>query len=138
VPVTLAMLDATLPDNAALAARFGVTGYPTLKMFRDHSSVEGMQEFSGGRDADDIVSYLTKQAGTAAASTKLDSAADAAALAQKEEVVIVRRTQKRIALLLPCFPRFCRRVASRVACPVSDAFGMCPILLVWRVPSWLG
>ncbi len=92
MPVTLAMLDATLPDNAALAARFGVTAYPTLKMFRDHSSVEGMQEFSGGRDADDIVSYLTKQAGPV--SIELDSAADAAALAQKEEVIIVRRAQK--------------------------------------------
>jgi thioredoxin-like negative regulator of GroEL len=110
VPVTLAMLDATLPDNAALAARFGVTGYPTLKMFRDHSSVEGMQDFSGGRDADDIVSYLTKQAGTAAASTKLHSAADVATLAQKEEVVIVRELKSCIArhfslslsLLLPC------------------------------------
>jgi hypothetical protein len=71
-------------------------------MFRDHSSVEGMQEFSGGRDANDIVSYLTKHAGTAAASTKLDSAADAAALAQKEEVVIVRCAQKCIALALRC------------------------------------
>jgi hypothetical protein len=114
VPVTLAMLDATLPDNAALAARFGVTGYPTLKMFRDHSSVEGMQDFSGGRDADDIVSYLTKQAGTAAASTKLDSAADAAALAQKEEVVIVRHAQKRFAFV---------------------AFALLPALLsAWRFP----
>jgi hypothetical protein len=58
-----------------------------------------MQDFSGGRDADDIVSYLTKQAGNAVASTKLDSAADAVALAQKEEVVIVRHAQKRIAFV---------------------------------------
>ncbi len=94
MPVTLAMLDATLPDNAALATRFGVTGYPTLKMFRDHSA-EGVVEYTGGRDADGIVAFLTKQTGPV--SMKLESAAEAAALVQKEEIVIVR-LQKCIAL----------------------------------------
>jgi hypothetical protein len=87
VPVTLAMLDATLSDNAALAARFGVTGYPTLKMFRYHSAEDAV-EYTGGRDADGIVAYLTRQTGPV--SIKLESATEAAALVQKEEVVIVR------------------------------------------------
>jgi hypothetical protein len=88
VPVTLAMLDATLPDNAALAARFGVTGYPTLKMFRYHSA-EGTMEYTGSREADGIVAYLTRQTGPV--SIKLESAGDAAALVEKEDFVIVRR-----------------------------------------------
>jgi hypothetical protein len=90
-PVTLAMVDATLPGNEALAQSFGVTSYPTLKMFRYHSA-EGAVEYTGGRDADGIVAYLTKQTGPV--SMKLESAADAAALAEKEDFVIVRRAQQ--------------------------------------------
>jgi hypothetical protein len=87
VPVTLAKCDATLDGNKPLAEKFGVRGYPTLKMYRG-GVTEGALDFGGPREADGIVSYLTKQAG--AASAKLATAEEAAALAAKEEVVIVR------------------------------------------------
>jgi protein disulfide-isomerase A1 len=86
-PVALAKADATLAGNKALSERFGVKGYPTLKIFRGHSAEKGT-EYQGPREADGIVSYLTKQAGPASA--KLSAKADVDALLAKEDVVVVR------------------------------------------------
>lgn len=51
----LAKVDAT--ENRELGQRFGVTGYPTLKLFRYGRAYE----YKGGRTADTIVTYLEKQ-----------------------------------------------------------------------------
>lgn len=43
--------------NANLCSRFGVQGYPTLKVFMEQKAEV---EYQGGRTADDIVTYMTK------------------------------------------------------------------------------
>ena len=60
--VKLAKVDAT--ENKDIAQKFGVKGYPTLKYFKAGVA----QEYTGGRTADTIVSWLTKKSGPPAAS----------------------------------------------------------------------
>ncbi|XP_073714233.1 protein disulfide isomerase family A, member 8 [Misgurnus anguillicaudatus] len=56
--VTLAKVDCTASTETC--KKYGVTGYPTLKIFRNgHES----SSYDGPRSADGIVSYMKKQAG---------------------------------------------------------------------------
>jgi len=57
--VKLAKVDATVEPE--LASRFGVTGYPTLKVFRKGTP----SDYKGPRDAAGIVSHMAKQASPA-------------------------------------------------------------------------
>jgi protein disulfide isomerase len=59
-PIRLGKVDAT--EYNALAGRFGVSGYPTLKVMRNGAD----SPYNGPRDADGIVSYMKKQVGPAA------------------------------------------------------------------------
>ena len=55
--VVLAKIDAT--ENKALAERYGVSGYPTLKIFKD-GQLAG--DYPGGRTKDSIVETMRKRA----------------------------------------------------------------------------
>ncbi|XP_045168058.2 protein disulfide-isomerase A4-like [Mercenaria mercenaria] len=56
VPVPLGKVDATV--NSDLAARFGVSGYPTLKFKKDGTWIE----YDGPRDAEGIVTWVSEKA----------------------------------------------------------------------------
>jgi len=55
--VTLAKMDADTEQNRPIAGRFGVTGFPTLKFFRDGNP----SDYNADRTAEAIVSYVKKQ-----------------------------------------------------------------------------
>lgn len=58
-PIVLAKVDATVENT--LATRYGVTGYPTLKMFRKGK----VSDYKGDRTKKGIVDYMKKQSGDA-------------------------------------------------------------------------
>lgn len=57
-PVLLASVDATV--ESGLGSKFGISGYPTLKIFR-----KGVESgpYDGPRTAAGIIKYMQKQAG---------------------------------------------------------------------------
>jgi len=55
--IKLAKVDAT--EHKELGQKFGVKGYPTLKYFKDGVAVD----YTGGRTADTIVTWLQKKSG---------------------------------------------------------------------------
>ncbi|KAG5849092.1 hypothetical protein ANANG_G00106360 [Anguilla anguilla] len=63
--VSLAKVDCTANSN--VCSKYGVSGYPTLKIFRDGEDSGG---YDGPRTADGIVSHLKKQAGPASVEIK--------------------------------------------------------------------
>lgn len=79
--VKLGKVDAT--EESELAEEFQVRGYPTLKFFRNGAPIE----YNGGRQADDIVSWLLKKTGPAA--KELDSVETAEAILKDNQVVVV-------------------------------------------------
>lgn len=61
--IVLANVDATLEENKELASKYGVRGFPTLKMFRGDE--ESSSEYQGPREADGIVTYCKGEFGPA-------------------------------------------------------------------------
>jgi len=59
-PIPLGKVDATV--ETAVAGRFGISGYPTLKIFRRGVA----SDYQGPRDTKGIVSYMLKQEGPSA------------------------------------------------------------------------
>eukprot|EP00897_Mesotaenium_endlicherianum_P008617 jgi/Mesen1/7784/ME000408S06890 len=60
--IVLAKVNADEEKNKALASKYGVQGFPTLKIFRKDAPP---QDYNGPREADGIVAYVKKQAGPA-------------------------------------------------------------------------
>lgn len=48
IPIGLAAVDATLDENKALASEYGVSGFPTLKIFNNKFG-SGVSDYNGGR-----------------------------------------------------------------------------------------
>ncbi|XP_071968348.1 protein disulfide-isomerase isoform X2 [Engystomops pustulosus] len=82
--IRLAMVDAT--EESELAQQFGVRGYPTIKFFKNGDK-SSPKEYTAGREADDIINWLKKRTGPAAAT--LDDDAAVATLVESNEVVVV-------------------------------------------------
>uniref|UniRef100_A0A8C7XC83 Protein disulfide-isomerase n=1 Tax=Oryzias sinensis TaxID=183150 RepID=A0A8C7XC83_9TELE len=66
--VPLIKVDCTANSN--ICSKYGVSGYPTLKIFRDG---EESGPYDGARTADGIVSFLKKQAGPASVELKTEA-----------------------------------------------------------------
>ncbi|XP_070543063.1 protein disulfide-isomerase A3-like [Ptychodera flava] len=80
--VPLAKVDCTAEKDTC--SRYGVSGYPTLKIFRDG---ELASDYNGPRSADGIVSYMSKQAGPS--SKEVTSVADMEKIASGKDLVVV-------------------------------------------------
>jgi len=79
--VILASVDSTIEKD--LAARFDVSGYPTLKVFRDGT----VKDYAGGRTEDTIVSYMRKITGPPVKHLETDE--DVEAFKSSAKVVVV-------------------------------------------------
>jgi len=56
--IALAEVDCTADESKDICSKYGVRGYPTLKVFRPESEPI---DYEGGRDSDGIVKYMRKQ-----------------------------------------------------------------------------
>ncbi|XP_071952911.1 protein disulfide-isomerase A3-like [Antedon mediterranea] len=81
-PVALAKVDCTASKDTC--AKYGVSGYPTLKIFRGG---EMSADYSGARNADGIVSYMKKQ--SAAVTKELATIEDVNAFIAHTEVGVI-------------------------------------------------
>ncbi|KAJ0178162.1 hypothetical protein K1T71_005985 [Dendrolimus kikuchii] len=79
-PIKLAKVDATQEQD--LAENYGVRGYPTLKFFKNGNPID----YSGGRQADDIVNWLKKKTGPPA--VEVTSAEQAKELIAANNVIV--------------------------------------------------
>jgi len=64
-PVPLAKVDC-VGEGKSTCSKYGVSGYPTIKIFRDGTPAE----YDGPREATGIVAYMRKQAGPASVELK--------------------------------------------------------------------
>ncbi|KAM6407663.1 protein disulfide-isomerase A2 [Rhynochetos jubatus] len=84
VPAWLGKVDAT--TQVALANEFGITSYPTLKLFRDGNRTHPLA-YTGRMDTEGIVRWLQRRAVPSA--TLLQDAATAAAFVGSQDLVVV-------------------------------------------------
>ncbi|KAM4692651.1 protein disulfide-isomerase [Rhinophrynus dorsalis] len=82
--IRLGKVDAT--EESELAQEFGVRGYPTIKFFKNGDK-SSPKEYSAGREAADIVNWLKKRTGPAAATLNDDTAV--AAVVDASEVAVI-------------------------------------------------
>ncbi|NXU57333.1 PDIA2 isomerase, partial [Turnix velox] len=83
-PARLGKVDATV--QTALATEFGISSYPTLKLFRDGNRTHPFA-YTGRMDAKGIVSWVQRRAGPSA--TLLQDPDTAAAFVGSQDVVVV-------------------------------------------------
>ncbi|KAK2919466.1 hypothetical protein Q8A73_003837 [Channa argus] len=82
--IRLGKVDAT--EETELAQEYGVRGYPTIKFFKGGEK-ESPKEYSAGRQADDIITWLKKRTGPAVAS--LPGVTEVEALIADNEVAVI-------------------------------------------------
>merc|ERR1711997_776409 len=82
--IVLAKVDAT--EEGAVAEKFEVRGYPTLKFFRNGKATE----YGGGRTADTIVSWLEKKTGPPALALASVEEATAFVAGEGEAVLLLK------------------------------------------------
>lgn len=80
-PIKLAKVDATIETE--LAEKHNLRGYPTLKFYRKGVPID----YTGGRKAEDIVSWVTMRAGPPA--KDLPTVEEAKSFIDSQNVVIV-------------------------------------------------
>jgi len=81
-PVQLAKVDCT-EGGKSTCGKFGVKGYPTLKIFRNG---ELSSDYNGPREAAGITKFMKSQVGPA--SKNVDTVQEAEAMLKKDEVVV--------------------------------------------------
>uniref|UniRef100_A0A1I8JH11 Protein disulfide-isomerase n=1 Tax=Macrostomum lignano TaxID=282301 RepID=A0A1I8JH11_9PLAT len=79
--IKLAKVDATVEGK--LAEKYGVQGYPTIKFFKEQTPIE----YSGGRTADTIISWLEKKLGPP--TQRLDSVDAAQKFINDKEITVI-------------------------------------------------
>jgi protein disulfide-isomerase A3 len=84
-PVALAKVDCTEAGKET-CTKHGVTGYPTLKIFRG-GDLDSPQEYNGPRDGDGLIKYMKSQVGPS--SKELKSLDDFTKFTSKQEVTVV-------------------------------------------------
>ncbi|CAI5473246.1 unnamed protein product [Closterium sp. Yama58-4] len=83
--IVLARINGDEKKHKAIARKYGVAGFPTIKIFRtDYASP---LTYKGPREAAGLVAYLKKQAGPA--STKVRSGSDLKRAMEDDSVVVV-------------------------------------------------
>ncbi|GAB2212977.1 hypothetical protein Droror1_Dr00020986 [Drosera rotundifolia] len=89
-PIVLAKVDASKKSNKKLASSYNVGNLednPAVKILRKVGKTKTVHDYKGPQKADEIVSYLKKQAGPA--SVKIKSAKDASAVFSEDNIVVV-------------------------------------------------
>jgi len=81
----LASVDCTVHKD--LCSRYGVQGFPTLKVFRAAGDINKPADYQGGRSDKDIIKYIRKQ--TEPAFQQISTAAELETLRQRDGVEIV-------------------------------------------------
>jgi len=66
--VVIAKVDAD--GHKELGSKFGVSGFPTLKLFKKGADVSAPSDYSGGRDIDDLVKFVNTETGSAGRTAK--------------------------------------------------------------------
>lgn len=79
--IKLAKVDATVEGK--LAEKYGIQGYPTIKFFKDKTPIE----YTGGRTADTIISWLEKKLGPP--TTKLETVDAAKTFTDSKDVTVI-------------------------------------------------
>uniref|UniRef100_A0A4D5R9Q9 Protein disulfide-isomerase n=1 Tax=Scolopendra viridis TaxID=118503 RepID=A0A4D5R9Q9_SCOVI len=82
-PIPLVKVDC-IESGKETCGKFGVSGYPTLKIFRNG---EFSQEYNGPREANGIVKYMAAQVGPS--SKEFDNVKEIESFLEKEEVSII-------------------------------------------------
>jgi len=84
-PIRIAKMDATA--NSKYSEKYGVQGFPTIKLFRGSIEAGDVTDYDGGRTATDIEKWMIKKSGPAVQIIEDEEALTA--LKEKNDVVIV-------------------------------------------------